>query len=217
MARGGSTQQRGRIACSPLSDAEAMPFGTAVVGESIGLFSGHSTSSTWPGTSASEARAAYQRAREAGISAARALVIGCIASFREGWMFRKNLADHTGLSVRTVQRAITQAKDFGLIGVARAKKNEIPPGMDRPLPCGWSHRWVVGWGQAAAAAKTAIANCRLARIVKAAARATVAKPKTDEAPGPMQGPREQRPPRQWTVAELDAELERLARAKGPSG
>ena len=195
-----------------------MPFGTAIVGESIGLFSGHSTSSTWPGPSAAEARAAYQRARENGLSAARALVIGCIASFKQGWMFRRNLAAHTGLSVRTVQRAITQAKDFGLIGVARAKKDEVPPGMDHPLTCGWSHRWVVGWGQAAAAAKTAIANCRLARIVKAAARGSVAKPKAEEeAPGPMQGPREQRPPRQWTAAELDAELERFARAKGPAG
>lgn len=151
------------------------------------------------------------------MSAARALVIGCIASFREGWMFRRNLADHTGLSVRTVQRAITQAKNFGLIGVARAKKDEIPPGMDRALPCGWSHRWVVGWGQAAAAAKTAIANCRLARMVKAAARAVTTEAKTVDTPGPMQGCHEQRPPRRWSVAELDAELERLARSKGPSG
>jgi len=198
-----------------MSDAEAIPFGAAVLADSGGLFSGHSTNATWPGTSASEARAAYQRAREAGLSAARALVIGCIASFREGWMFRRSLAEHTGLSVRTVQRAITQAKEFGLIGVARAKKDEIPPGLDRPLPCGWSHRWVVGWGQAAAAAKTAIANCRLARIVKAAAKGS--SKKTDETSGPMQGAREQRPVRQWSVAELDAELERLAQAKGPSG
>jgi hypothetical protein len=169
---------------------------------------------TWPGNSAAEARAAYQRARDAGMSAGRALVIGCIASFREGWIFRKNLAEHTGLSVRTVQRAITQAKDCGLIGVARAKQNDIPPGMDRPLPCGWSHRWTIGWGQAAAAAMAAVANCRVARMVKAAARGII-DPKSSKQPDGTLGPREQRQPRRWTAAELDEELARLSRAKAP--
>src|SRR3972149_2480929 len=107
-----------------------------------------SLAATWPGPAFVEARAAYERARSTGLSAARALVLGCIASFKDGWICRKNLADHTGLSVRTVQRAITQGKETGLIGVGRAKPNEIPPGMDRPVPCGWSHRWPIGWGAA---------------------------------------------------------------------
>lgn len=174
--------------------------------------------STWPGPASVEARAAYERARNTGLSAARALVLGCIASFKDGWLFRKNLADHTGLSVRTVQRAITQGKETGLIGVGRAKKDEIPPGLDRPVPCGWSHRWTIGWGQAYEQAKAAVAQCRLARLVKAAARGE-AKPTpkaAESAPcGPLQGPRQERPARQWTASDIDAELERLARVKSP--
>ena len=173
---------------------------------------------TWPGPAGLEARAAYERARTSGLSAARSLVLGCIASFRDGWTFRKNLADHTGLSVRTVQRAISQGKLEGLLGVARAKKDEIPPGAKEPLRCGWSHRWTIGWGQAYEAAKAAVANTRLARMVKAAVRGeSKPAPKAAEsAPaGPMQGPRQERPARQWTASELDAELERLARVKAP--
>lgn len=175
-----------------------------------------SLAATWPGPAGLEARAAYERARTSGLSAARALVLGCIASFRDGWTFRRNLAEHTGLSVRTVQRAITQGKETGLLGVGRAKKDEIPPGMDRPLPCGWSHRWTIGWGQAYEAAKAAVAQTRLARMVKAAARGDPKPaPKAAESvpPGPMQGPRQERAPRRWTVSELDAELERLAAVK----
>jgi hypothetical protein len=173
---------------------------------------------TWPGPAVPEARAAYRRARESGLSAARSLVLGCIASFRDGWAFRSSLAKHTGLSVRTVQRAITQGKDFGLIGTARAKPDEVPPGAKGPMPCGWSHRWTVGWGQAYEAAKSAVAQTRLARLVKAAARGDAKpspKPAAAAPSGPMQGPRQERAPRRWTVEELDAELERLAQVKPP--
>lgn len=162
--------------------------------------------STWPGPAIAEARAAYERARTTGLSAARSLVVACIASFRDGWMFRRGLAEHTGLSVRTVQRAITQAKEEGLIGVARARTTEIPPGLQRPLPCGWSHRWTIGWGQAFEAAKDAVARTKVARVIKAAARA-VAAPivrKTQQSP---------RPPRKWTAEELDAELARIELAR----
>lgn len=178
----------------------------------------NTATTTWPGPATWEARAAYERARSSGLSAGRALVLGCIASFRDGWAFRATLAEHTGLSVRTVQRAITQGKEEGLIGVARAKKDEIPPGATEPLRCGWSHRWTIGWGQAYEAAKAAVANTRLARMVKAAIRGE-SKPTPKAEPsvpaGPMQGPRQERPTRKWTLAELDAELERLARVKAP--
>lgn len=186
------------------------------------------TASTWPGPNAPEARSAYERARLAGLSAARSLVLGCIASFRDGWAFRRTLAEHTGLSVRTVQRAITQAKWCGLLGVARAKKTEVPTGLDRPLPCGWSHRWTIGWGMAVEAAREAVARTRLARIVKAAVQAKHPPSRAEKRQwtaseiddalnppaSPMQGPRAPaRPPRQWTASEIDAELARLAKVK----
>jgi hypothetical protein len=177
--------------------------------------------STWPGDAAIEARLAYQRAREAGLSAARALVVGCIASFKDCWKFRKNLAKHCGISIRTVQRAITQAKGCGLIGVARGKKTEIPPNFSKPLPHGWSHRWTVGWGLGWKAAAEAVARTRLARLEKDALRRETKTPAPTPANVPptlheaIQGPRQQRAPRQYTAEEIDAELERLAKVKPP--
>ena len=168
----------------------------------------------WLGPFVAEARGAYLRARQAGMSAIRALVLGNIASFREGWMFRKNLALQVGCSVRTAQRAITQAKELGLLGVARAKPKEIPPGLDGPLPFGWSHRWTIGWGQAGAAIKKAIELARLKFTLRRSSRpmpstpCETAKPKTCAERSPHQG-------RTWTPAELDAELERAAHAQPP--
>lgn len=95
------------------------------------------------------------------MSPTRALVVGQIASFRDCWQFRRSLARVVGASVRTVQRAISEAKSLGLIGVARAKKNEIPSGRKGPLDCGWSHRWTIGWGKAGEAVGRAVAAARL--------------------------------------------------------
>lgn len=151
----------------------------------------------WPGPFASEARAAYQRARSAGLSAARSLVLGCIASFKQCWSFRTTLAAHTGVSVRTVQRAITQAKSEGLLGTARAKRDEVPPGRKEPVSCGWSHRWIVGWGEAVGAAKAAVDRARMKRL----ARQVVLTPQATRSVRPK-NPRQRR----YTVAEMEAEL-----------
>ncbi len=155
-------------------------------------------SPTWPGPFASEARAAYERARNAGLSAARSLVLGCIASFKQGWTFRRTLAAHTGVSVRTVQRAITQGKAEGLLGTARAKPNEVPPGRTEPVRCGWSHRWIVGWGQALEAAKAAVERARIKRLQRQAVSAQLA------ASVRPRNPRQRR----WTPDELESELAR---------
>jgi hypothetical protein len=163
--------------------------------------------SLWLGPSPTEARAAYQRARVAGMSALRALVLGNVASFRECWAFRSKLAAKAGCSVRTVQRALTQATELGLMGRARAKPNERPPGLDQPLPCGWSHRWIVGWGKAGEAVQRAIDTAR-ARVTLRRATRTVESctPK----PKACASVRSERAPRRWTAAELDAELAHAA-------
>jgi hypothetical protein len=106
---------------------------------------------TYLGPDLPEARAAEQRAREAGLTVLRARIVAHIASFKDGWIFRRRLAKTEGCSVRTVQRAITQAREEGLIGVARAKQGEKPPGAAGTFACGWSHRWIIGRGRAAAA------------------------------------------------------------------
>jgi len=46
----------------------------------------------WLGPVPSEARAVFQRARESGMSPTRALAIGHIGSFKEGWAFRRTVA-----------------------------------------------------------------------------------------------------------------------------
>lgn len=176
----------------------------------------------WLGPVHSEARAAYHRARDTGLSPLRSLVVGSIASFKECWAFRTKLAAHVGCSVRTVQRAITQAKSEGLIGVARAKKGEKPPNWDREVPCGWSHRWVIGWGRAGEAVKQAVDAARARWIIRSAMVAP-AKPAEKPPVAESQAPRtygstmdpRHGPRRRWTAAELDAELERLERLKRP--
>ena len=115
----------------------------------------------WLGPEPHEGTAAYTRARAAGMTATRALVVGEIGSFPDCWKFQKTIARVIGASLRTVQRAIAQAKALGLIRVHRCKKGEIPPKADNPIPCGWSHRWAVGRGRAAAAVQAAIAAARL--------------------------------------------------------
>ena len=179
--------------------------------------------SLWLGPVHSEARAGYQRARTAGMSPLRSLVIGTVASFKECWAFRKNIARKVGCSVRTVQRALTQARAEGLIGVARAKKNEVPPNWEHgPVTCGWSHRWVIGWGKAGQAVADAVHVAKARWLVKHAAPARVpsegapaghSATRTVGRGAPVCRPEYQR--RTWTAAELDAELERLAAEKPP--
>ena len=172
--------------------------------------------SVWPGPYPFEARQAYWRARNEGMSLARSMVVGSIASFKDAWIFRRKLARWIGCSVRTVQRAITEAKALGLVGVARAKQGEVPPGANTEIPCGWSHRWTIGWGKAVEIAKAEIAQTRLARVLKlmvgpkakpteAARNVTAAEVKAviDA----------QRSPRAWSVEQIDAELARLARVR----
>jgi len=153
------------------------------------------------------------------MSPLRALVVGSIASFKDCWAFRSKLAEKHGCSVRTVQRAITEAKGEGLIGVARAKQGEKPPNWDREVPCGWSHRWTIGWGKAGEAVQSAVQAARARWIVRQAMVAPPAekKPISESQPrtfgstmDPKQGPR-----RRWTAADIDAELDRQARLKRP--
>jgi hypothetical protein len=170
----------------------------------------------WIGPVHSEAIAAYKRAREAGLSPLRALVVATIASRRDCWAFRGSIARKLGCSVRTVQRAITQAKSLGLIKTFFGKKNEVPPGRDRPLPCKWTHRITVGWGSAGEAVKQAVNAARASWIFKAATPRICSSERggVDSKAAPRSAtarPEYQR--RSWTSAELDAELDRELRER----
>jgi len=179
----------------------------------------------WLGPFGQEALSAFHRALEHGLSHGRALVVGQVASFQDCWSFRASIAKRLKISVRTVQRALTEAQDLGLIGKARCKPGEIPQGLQNPVECGWSHRWTVGWGQAAERAKAAIAQARLSRLVRKM-MAQPAPPKRSDAEQAAkarvareQQDREQwhRPHRRWTAEELDAELSKrdALDAQGP--
>ncbi len=165
------------------------------------------------------------------MSLSRAMSLGVIASYKQGWLFRTSIAKHLGIAVRTVQRGITEAKELGLLGTARAKKGEIPPGMDEPVDCGWSHRWVIGWGQAYEAAKAAIEQCKLARMLKHTTHRVIGKAHRanrrmtqDELDAALERDQQAKdddaitvtppaPSRRMTADELDAELERIERAR----
>jgi len=134
----------------------------------------------------------------------RALVIGSVASFKECWAFRRKLAAKVGCSVRTVQRALTQARSEGLIGLARAKKDEVPPGWQHgPVTCGWSHRWVMGWGKAGEAARDAVHAAKARWFVKHTLSSMP--PKVAGAATETGKPRTYKP-RPMTPDELDADL-----------
>lgn len=171
----------------------------------------------WLGAVHDEARALFHRAREAGVSSLRALVLGQVASFRDCWTFRKNIAQKVGCSVRTVARAFRQGKELGLIAVHRAKPNEIPTGLETPVPCGWSHRFTVGWGQVGKRIQQAIELARATRIVRQAAKAAAVRPavyvKGPTATNERAAPRTQYQRRNWTAQQLDAELALLERER----
>lgn len=158
----------------------------------------------------------YYRARQAGLTTGRATVVAFVASFRDCWAFRRQIARVVGLSVRTVQRALTQAQDLGLIRCARAKLGETPPGARGPVTCGFSHRWTIGWGIAGKKAKekilAAVERARMRRVLRVV-QPTAAAKRSPMEPKPLTRYQRRIP----TLDELDAELARLEREKQERG
>lgn len=161
------------------------------------------TQALWPGPYTSEAVLAFRRAHGQGMNSLRSLVVGCVASFKDCWMFQRKLAERLGCSLRTVQRALHQARELGLVETHRSKLGEHAPGLDQPVPCGWSHRWAIGWGQAVAVARVAVDVARVTRLtaVFGRRRSRTAEPAAR---------------RSWTAEEIDAELARR-RSQAPPG
>lgn len=151
----------------------------------------------WPGRFGDEGNRAFNRAIESGMTSLRSLVIGCIGSFRDCWMFQRSIAKLLGCSVRTVQRALAEGRSLGLIECHRAKPREKAPEIGKPLPCGWSHRWAVGWGRAKEAVAKLVNVARAKSLVPGMFRA---KPKKTE--------QSATPQRRWTAEEIEAELAR---------
>jgi DNA-binding Lrp family transcriptional regulator len=155
----------------------------------------------WPGPFGQEAARAFHRATASGMNTLRSLVVGSVASFRDCWMFQREMARRLGCSVRTVQRGLRQARDLGLIECHRAKPNEKAPGLGRVVECGWSHRWAIGWGKATELAKVAVNVARIAKTIPRALRRTKTKPVEV--------------PRRWTPEQIEAELARRLAMRPP--
>lgn len=102
--------------------------------------------SFWMGPDWREAQRVFEMCLRAGMSAARALMLAQVSSYRDGWVFSSTVARKTGHSVRTFFRALAQGKSLGFLRTARGAKTETPPGAGGPLPCGFSHRWFMGRG-----------------------------------------------------------------------
>lgn len=160
----------------------------------------------------------YYRARQAGMTVSRATVASFVASFRDCWAFRKRIASLLGLSVRTVQRALTEAQDRGLIRCARAKVGEVPPGARGPVDCGFSHRWTIGWGvagkRAAEKIRAAVERARMRRVLRVVTPAASAtERRSPMEPKPLTAFQKRVP----TLEELNAELARIERERGERG
>ena len=124
-------------------------------------------------------------------------------------MSRRKLAQAAGVSVRTAQRAITEFKNAGEIGVARSKKGEVPPGSKtgEPLWCGFSHKWVIGRGMAGRELHQEIARRRLLMQQRTALGPTRAAVVTLNVRRQRGAESESLKPRKrWTAEEIDAEI-----------
>lgn len=87
----------------------------------------------------------FERCRELGMNKLRAEIVGHVGSFpKTCWAYASSIARRVGCSVRTVQRAIAQAKALGLIRTTSGKKDTTPPDAKEPSRFGYSIREIVG-------------------------------------------------------------------------
>lgn len=123
----------------------------------------------YPGKYVRDATFAEQRARDAGIPAARARCIGVMASYWDCFAFQKYIAEAAGSSVSTVQRARRQGADLGVLECYRCKPGEKHPLLKKVLRSKggrlvrWCHRFTVGREMSGAAKHAAVALARYKR------------------------------------------------------
>jgi hypothetical protein len=102
-----------------------------------------------PGPYRREALAIAEHCQAQGMSWKRAYALACMASYGgdHNWTFQRTIANFTGYSVRLIQRAVCQAKRFGVLVSRRLRRGERPQGSDRPITCGGALRRFIGWGK----------------------------------------------------------------------
>lgn len=101
-----------------------------------------------PGPFRREAMAILEHCKDAGMSWKRAYAIACFASIGQiCWQFQSSVHKFTGYSVRTIQRAVRQAKELGVLVSRRLRRGERPPGAHKPITCGGALRRFIAWGK----------------------------------------------------------------------
>lgn len=160
-----------------------------------------------------EALATFERLIAEGYHPTGAMVGGIVASYPDGWLFRRSIGERIQRCTRTVQRWITRLKEDGVMGVHRNKKGEIPRGAEVPFDCGWSHRFIVGIDLVGEQLRCAVEQARarasqskLARIIARSIFPTPEQKPSHAAPAAASPPEGK--PRRWTSDELDVELAR---------
>jgi hypothetical protein len=94
-----------------------------------------------------EAGRVYKWAREMGMTHARARILSCGAAYgRKFYTFERTLAAFTGFCRRTVQRAMREARDLGLVTSKWIKRGSTPAGAKTRFNNGGALKTIVGWG-----------------------------------------------------------------------
>lgn len=92
-----------------------------------------------------EAYRLFRYALEQGMSWLRARVLASAASLGPTyWGFQRTTAEFIGCSLRTVQRAIDEAKRLGLLTSRRSRRGELTP-SGKYLKCGFALRTFTTW------------------------------------------------------------------------
>jgi len=100
-----------------------------------------------PGVHRREALSIFRFALLQGMSWKRCHALAAAASYgAKWWGFQETVAQWAKCSVRTVQRAMNEAKTLGIICSRRARKGEIQPGQRGYPKCGYAIRTFTAWG-----------------------------------------------------------------------
>ena len=109
-----------------------------------------------PGPHRGEAERIQRYCVDQGMSWKRAYCVAAMASLSNSsgfsWAFQESVAKFCGVSRRTVQRAMRQAKKLGVMVSRRIRRGERPPGQAYAYDCGGALRRFVGWGRSVAQA-----------------------------------------------------------------
>lgn len=100
-----------------------------------------------PGVHRREAYFVFRFALKEQMSWKRAYCLAVAASYgQKSWVFQGSVAKWVKCSVRTVQRAMNEAKTLGILHSRRSRQGEVPPNGRGPLKCGCAIRTFSAWG-----------------------------------------------------------------------